>query len=171
MIIFFSSSKSSQFLLPFYLPNFNLFFSKKKKAPNHNNKKISIKHTQEHVHSIPYHPTPPPHHHHQTTTTKYRVLSVKPALECGCYIQCYSLGEKRFPLPAGTNCLVRRRTLCPLPLLSAQVLSGSDLCWPCACCHNLWELIWALALTGLDGSFLRVICHLCLLKFPTSFSA
>lgn len=46
--------------------------------------------------------------------------------------------------------LVRRRILCPPLLLSTRILSGSNLCRPCVCCHSLREFLCIAALLGID---------------------
>lgn len=72
------------------------------------------------------------------------LLGMGPALRYGLNIQWDSnfLMRNQFflckRLWIRNTVLVGDGSLCPLPLLGAEIPSYLDLCGPCACCHSLW---------------------------------
>lgn len=70
--------------------------------------------------------------------------SVRPALASGPCTQCHSTEDNKSPvsqkLSLANSFLIRSGTSCPLPELSAGIVSGLNLCRSRACCSCLCEL-------------------------------
>lgn len=71
--------------------------------------------------------------------------SVRPALVSGRCTQCHSTEENQSPvsqkLSVANSFLIRSGTSCPLPELSAGIVSGLNLCRYCAHGHRLCEFL------------------------------
>lgn len=72
----------------------------------------------------------------------HRLLVMESALECGLYDQWHPIRENQLSFCQQisiTNSFLVRGGTCPLPPLSAGILSGWKLCRPSSCCHSLCE--------------------------------